>query len=148
MKREREKLPDDREGVTHHFVIMSAHPDGGTYDVDGYITTGQYPDGRLGELFVKVGKSDGSHAMLDQWAISVSYALQYGAPLDGFLGKFVGARFEPSGATKNKEIPRCTSPVDYVARYLLLRYGTPEMLAVAEEEAAERENGYTNGGAA
>lgn len=119
----REKLEDTREGITHHFTIYTKNEDNsGVHEVDGYIQTGLYKNGRLGEVFVKVGKQGDFHALVDQWAIAVSVALQYGAPMEDFLKKFVGARFEPSGATTNKEIPRCTSIVDYTSKWLLHKY--------------------------
>lgn len=69
--------------------------------------------------------------LLDQWAIAASVALQMGADFESFIGKFVGSRFEPSGATKNKDIPRTTSPLDYIARFLLKHHvvsiATPEV---------------------
>lgn len=115
----RERLPDLREGTTHHFEISDR--EGKSYD--GYIQTGHYEDGRLGEVFIRFGKSGDASALLDQWAVSTSYALQYGVPPRELLQKFVGTRFEPEGSTSNKDIPRCTSVLDYVARWLLSRIG-------------------------
>jgi ribonucleoside-diphosphate reductase alpha chain len=124
----RERLPDDREGVTLRFRIISNAIDGsGLYETKGYVQSGVYPDGKLGEIFVKTGKPGGTEALLDQWAVSTSVALQYGAPVDELLRKFVGTQFEPSGAVTGVEgIKRCTSPLDLVARYLLMKYGTKE----------------------
>ena len=115
----KERLPDEREGVTHHFCITDR--DG--RQTDGYIQVGLYEDGRPGELFVKVGKSGGEGAVWDQFAIAFSIALQYGAPLENLCAKFVNTNFEPSGHTSNKDIPRCTSVTDYLAKYLLKRFG-------------------------
>lgn len=125
----REKLPDVRPGVTHHFTIIAAHPDGGVQEIDGYIQTGIYDDGRLGEIFMRVGKTGTAEAavMYEQWAIAASMALQYGVPVDAFFGKFLGTNFEPSGATTNKTIPRVTSVLDYVSRWVLSRYGSDEV---------------------
>lgn len=124
----RERLPDEREGVTHHFCIITK--DGETVkEIDGYLQIGLYPDGRVGELFLKVGKSGDFHAVLDQFAVAYSIALQEGAPFEAFTQKFVGARFEPFGMTKNKEIPFCTSVLDYCARFLLLRFGKRDTVA-------------------
>ena len=117
----RERPETTREGITHHFVITTK-TDGVLHDVDGYIQTGTYPDGRLAELFIKVGKQGDFHAVLDQFAIAASVALQYGAPVNEFFKKFLGTRFEPSGATTNKDIPRCTSVLDYVARFILAKH--------------------------
>ncbi len=112
------------EGVTHKFTIIASNGEGGVKEVDGYISSGVFPDGRLGEVFVKVGKPGDSYAILDQWARSVSITLQKASREEAaqLLSKFLNQRFEPSGATKNPKIPRCSSLVDYVARYLLQRY--------------------------
>ena len=128
-ERMRERLPEEREGQTHRFEIMASRPGADLnapledYTVVGYIQTGEYPGGRLGEVFVKFGKHGDFHAMLDQWAIAVSVALQHGASVDNLFGKFVSVNFPPSGHTNNKDIPTCTSIVDYVAKYCLSRYG-------------------------
>lgn len=117
----KERLPDERGGVAHHFVIISRAENGEAIEIDGYLHANVYPDGRLGEVFLQCGKEGQSQAMLSQWAIALSVGIQYGAPVEDFLRKFVGARFEPSGRTRSSEVPVCTSPVDYVARWLLLK---------------------------
>jgi hypothetical protein len=140
----KERMPVERSGITHRFKITarcdkkkcrgSEQPNlnctqcagEGVYEVGGYVTVGKYEDGRIGEIFVRAGRAGSSEALLDQWAIAASYALQYGAPMVDFFKKFVGARFEPSGATINLEIPRCTSVLDYVSRWVLLRFGDEE----------------------
>jgi hypothetical protein len=120
----RERLPDERAGLTHHFSIITKSKDGnGTQEVDGYIQTGTYKNGKLGEVFLKVSLPGDEFVMLDQWSIAISVALQFGAPVDDLFRKFVGQRFWPDGATTNEEIKRCTSPVDYVARWILSKYG-------------------------
>jgi hypothetical protein len=136
----REKLEKERDGVSHHFTIIARDPnsDDKVYEVDGYIQTGMYPDGRLGEIFVKVGKQGEFNAMLGQWAISTSIALQYGAPAKELFEKFLGSRFEPAGATTNKDIPRCTSVLDYLARYLLLKYFNEGHVEVSSEPVVVR----------
>jgi len=120
----REKLDDLREGITHHFTVYYGPDENTVKEIDGYIQTGCYADGRVGEVFLKVGQAGDQYAMLDQWAIAFSIALQYGAPLEDLCRKFVGSRFAPFGATRNPEIRQCTSLVDYAARWLLLKYGT------------------------
>jgi Zn finger protein HypA/HybF involved in hydrogenase expression len=133
------------EGVTHHFTITAKcdlHDadsplradcercgGSGTYEVKGYIIANPYPDGRLGEIFISVGKTSSSEVWIDQWARAASFALQYGAPVDDFFRKFVAQSFEPSGPTKSKKIPRCSSVLDYVARYCLLTFGSAEARA-------------------
>jgi len=141
----RERLPDFRPGHTHHFIIVakchklkcvagkvegtdvacSTCDGNGVEEIDGYITTGLYPDGRLGEIFVKVGRASDKFIMLDQWAIAFSVALQYGAPMEVLCKKFRGQNFWPDGPTDNDKIKRCSSLVDYCVRWLMLKYGTP-----------------------
>lgn len=123
----RERMPDDRSGPTHHFRITAKDKDKGTREVRGYITANTYPDGRLGEIFVKYGSSGTQNPLLDQWAIAASFALQCGASVDDFFRKFVGTRFEPAGPTCSSDVPRCTSVLDYVARWVLLHYGSEEV---------------------
>lgn len=148
--RERERLPDLRSGITHHFIIVAkCHKlkcvagkvddtdvvcntcnGTGLEEVDGYITTGLYPDGRVGEIFVKVGgHASDRFVMLDQWAIAFSVALQHGATLAELCGKFTAQCFWPDGPTDNDAIKRCTSIVDYVCKWLRLQYGPKEVEA-------------------
>ena len=115
----KERLPDEREGVTHHFCITDR--DG--RQTDGYITIGLYEDGRPGELFLKTGKQGDQSAVWDFAVKMASAALQYGAPLENLCAKMIGAKYEPSGHTTNKDIPRCTSIEDYLGRYLMGRFG-------------------------
>lgn len=127
----RERLPDVREGLTHHFVVTAKKIDGVTgepelVDIDGYIQTGLYPDGRVGEIFLKIGKAGDQFAAFDQWAIDFSLLLQHGVPLEELCKKHEHTQFWPFGATSNREIPRCSSIPDYVARWLLLKYGKEE----------------------
>lgn len=128
----RERLNDVREGITHHFMIIAQkskqeNDDPNTpseiYEVDGYLTTGTYGDGRLGEIFLKMGRHGGEQAVFDAWATAASVALQHGASVDVLFSKWVGISFEPSGATKNAEVPRCSSVLDYCARVLIRKYG-------------------------
>ena len=121
----RKRLPDDRTGVTQKFTIIARAENGnGVYELDGYVQTGEYPDGSLGEVFIKLGKQGSNEAMLDQWGISTSMALQYGAPVNEIFSKHVGTRFEPSGAVRGiKGIERCTSVVDCISRWIIAKYG-------------------------
>lgn len=121
------RLPDDRVGKTQHFTILfrndSTNPPS-IEEVDGYIQSGTYENGELGEVFLKIGKEGDEKAIYDQLAMSWSVALQHGISVNAVLEKHVATRFEPSGAVKGVEgIARCTSPVDLVARWLLGRYG-------------------------
>lgn len=124
----REKLLDTRPGRTLHFEIYDSQG----RSTDGYISTGEYDSGALGEIFITVAKQgDAMGPVLDQFAIAASIALQYGAPVNDLFQKFVGTRFEPAGAvTGVTNIPRCTSPLDLLSRWVLEKYGAK--LAVGE----------------
>lgn len=139
----REKLEEMRAGLTQKFKITALGPEG-PYEVKGYIQTGCYADGRVGEIFIRMGKSGEAAALLDQWAIAFSVGLQYGCPLEVMCEKFLRSRFEPSGRTACKEIPMCSSLVDYVCHWLMIRYGkseTPMLEAAVSDEPATNGNG-------
>ncbi len=106
----RRKLPDERKAFTHKFDI------GGH---EGYLTVGLYEDGTPGELFVTMAKEGSTiSGLMDAFATQTSYALQFGVPLKFMVDKFSHMRFEPSGFTKNKEIPIAKSIVDYIFRWM------------------------------
>jgi ribonucleoside-diphosphate reductase alpha chain len=114
----RRALPAERHALTHHFEI------GGH---DGYITVGLYEDGTPGEIFVKMAKEGSTvSGLMDSFAIAVSYALQYGVPLDFLANKFAHVRFEPQGFTRNPEIPIAKSIIDYMFRWLASRFLSTE----------------------
>src|SRR6202521_4519389 len=93
----RRKLPDERKAVTHKFDIQGH---------EGYLTVGLFDDGTPGELFVTMAKEGSTiSGLMDAFATQTSYALQFGVPLKFMVDKFSHMRFEPSGFTKNKEIP-------------------------------------------
>lgn len=133
----REKLPDERPGLVHHFTIYTM-TENGLKEIKGYIRTGEYVDGgkkRLGEIYITVGKPGSSEAMYDMFAIAASMALQHGVPVRKFFNKFVNTRYEPSGRAKNGQ--NCTSILDYIARWVIGQYGEPEEpIATMEEEGA------------
>jgi ribonucleoside-diphosphate reductase alpha chain len=106
----RETLPDERESITHKFRVG---------DQDGYLTVGLYPDGRPGELFVKINKEGSTvSGLMDAVAKVASIGLQFGVPLKDLAPKMRNTRFDPSGPTGNREIPWATSVVDYVFHWL------------------------------
>src|SRR5262245_17322894 len=106
----RRKLPDERRAVTHKFDIQGH---------EGYLTVGLYEDGTPGELFVTMAKEGSTiSGLMDAFATQTSYALQFGVPLKFMVDKFSHMRFEPSGFTKNKEIPIAKSIVDYIFRWM------------------------------
>src|SRR5258707_2895542 len=107
---QREKLPVERNSVTHKFSV------GGH---EGYITVGMYPDGRPGEIFIKMSKEGSTlSGVMDGLALTLSIGLQYGVPLKVLVNKLVNTRFEPSGITPNANIRFATSVLDYIARSL------------------------------
>ncbi len=114
-KPHRVRLPDERQAVTHKFSI-SGH--------EGYITVGLYPNGKPGEMFIQMAK-EGSvvSGLMDSFATSVSIMLQYGVPLKVLVNKFSHARFEPAGFTSNKDIPIAKSVMDYIFRWMDLKFG-------------------------
>ena len=125
----RYKLPDERASFTHKFSI------GGH---EGYLTVGLYPDGSPGEIFVRMAKEGSVIAgLMDSFATAISLALQHGVPLHVLIEKFKGTRFEPSGFTGNQEIPIATSIMDYLFRWLSLRFPTDG--SVVERHPAARE---------
>ncbi|HEY8550577.1 MAG TPA: vitamin B12-dependent ribonucleotide reductase [Vicinamibacterales bacterium] len=114
----RRKLPDERHSITHKFDI-AGH--------EGYITVGLYDDGSPGEIFLVMAKEGSTiSGFADAFAQAISYALQYGVPLQVLVDKFSHARFEPSGMTKNPEIRFAKSIVDYVFRWLAAKFLSPE----------------------
>jgi ribonucleoside-diphosphate reductase alpha chain len=113
--REREKMPARRKGYTQKAVI-------GGHKV--YLRTGEYADGRLGEIFLDMHKEGaGFRAMMNNFAIAVSVGLQYGVPLEEFVDAFTFTRFEPAGMVQgNEAIKSATSILDYIFRELAISY--------------------------
>src|SRR5438093_6417062 len=110
----RHKLSDERKSITHKFDI------GGH---EGYLTVGLYEDGQPGELFVTMAKEGSTiSGLMDAFATQTSYALQFGVPLKFMVDKFTHMRFEPSGFTKNPEIPIAKSIVDYIFRWMAAHF--------------------------
>ena len=110
----RRKLPDERQAITHKFDI-AGH--------EGYITVGLYEDGPPGEIFLVMAKEGSTiSGFADAFAQAVSYALQYGVPLQVLVDKFSHARFEPSGLTKNPDVRLAKSIVDYIFRWLATKF--------------------------
>jgi ribonucleoside-diphosphate reductase alpha chain len=110
----RHKLADERKSITHKFDI-AGH--------EGYITVGMYEDGTPGEIFVSMSKQGSTiSGLMDSFATAISYALQYGVPLKFLVDKFAHMRFEPSGFTKNPQIPYAKSIVDYLFRWLASKF--------------------------
>jgi ribonucleoside-diphosphate reductase alpha chain len=149
----RHRLPGERASITHKFSI-AGH--------EGYITVGLYKDGTPGEVFIRMAKEGSTvSGLMDSFATAVSLALQHGVPLKLVCDKFSHLRFEPSGFTGNPEIPIAKSIMDYIFRWLELRFVTgkqyplfkdmvlppaqsagavsPEPLAISEGTSAARQ---------
>ncbi|HSC30003.1 MAG TPA: vitamin B12-dependent ribonucleotide reductase, partial [Vicinamibacterales bacterium] len=110
----RRRLPDERMSITHKFDI-SGH--------EGYITVGLYEDGQPGELFLVMAKEGSTiSGFADAFAQAISYALQYGVPLQDLVDKFSHVRFEPSGMTRNPEVRFAKSIVDYIFRWMATKF--------------------------
>jgi len=110
----REKLPRNRVSRTFEFRVA---------DCKGFVTVGEYADGRPGEVFLKVSKQGSTLAgLMDAFSISVSYGLQYGVPLRHFVEAFTNTRFEPAGITDDPELRIASSILDYIFRRLAVDY--------------------------
>ncbi len=110
----RQKLPRVRASKTFSFRVADCH---------GYVTVGEFEDGRPGELFLRVAKQGSTLAgIMDAFAISVSHGLQYGVPIEAFCEMFTNMRFEPAGMTDDPDIRFATSLVDYIFRRLAVEY--------------------------
>lgn len=111
---QRRRLPDERRAITHHFSV------GGQ---EGYVTVGLYEDGQPGEVFIKMAKEGSTvSGLMDSFATAVSLALQYGVPLQVLCNKFSHTRFEPSGWSGNARIGFAKSIMDYLFRWISLRF--------------------------
>jgi ribonucleoside-diphosphate reductase alpha chain len=114
----RRKLPDERQAITHKFDI-AGH--------EGYITVGLYEDGTPGEIFLVMAKEGSTiSGFADAFAQAISYALQYGVPLQVLVDKFSHVRFEPSGMTKNADVRFAKSIVDYIFRWMATKFLSTE----------------------
>ena len=113
----RERLPRRRKSSTFAFRVA---------DCEGYVTVGEYEDGRPGETFIRVSKQGSTLAgIMDAFSISISLGLQHGVPLATYVRKYVNMKFEPSGMTDDADLRIATSLVDYIFRRLALDYLSP-----------------------
>jgi ribonucleoside-diphosphate reductase alpha chain len=110
----RRRLPDERRAITHHFSIAGQ---------EGYLTVGVYDDGSPGEIFVRMAKEGSTiSGLMDSIATLVSLALQHGVPLEVLCAKFSHTRFEPSGWSGSPKIGYATSLMDYLFRWMELKF--------------------------
>jgi ribonucleoside-diphosphate reductase alpha chain len=120
----RHRLPEERASITHKFNV------GGH---EGYLTVGLYPDGEPGELFIKMAKEGSTvSGLMDSFALAVSIAIQHGVPLKLLCEKFAHTRFEPSGWTNNPDIGFAKSIMDYIFRWLQVRFLTGQQQLLFE----------------
>jgi ribonucleoside-diphosphate reductase alpha chain len=127
----RRKLPTERLSLTHKFTI-AGH--------EGYLHVGMYEDGAPGEIFIKMSKEGTMlSGVMDTLALSLSMNLQYGVPLQVLCEKLVNTRFEPSGFTLNPEIPMAKSVMDYLGRWLGLKFLSKEQaMQIHNKELVEK----------
>ncbi|MEU6127908.1 vitamin B12-dependent ribonucleotide reductase [Saccharopolyspora sp. NPDC047091] len=142
----RKRLPKKRPSQTVSFTVGGA---------EGYLHAGSYPDGGLGEIFVKLGKQGSTLAgVMDAFSMSISVGLQYGIPLEFYVSKFQNLRFEPAGMTDDPDVRMAGSVLDYLFRRLALDYLPYEKRAqlgifTSDErtaQTAEYDSGSTGGG--
>jgi len=120
----RHKLQEERRSLTHKFKVG---------DHEGYITVGLYPDGQPGELFITMAKEGSTvSGLMDSFALAVSIALQHGVELKLFCEKFAHTRFEPSGWSGNPDIGYAKSIMDYIFRWLQMRFLTGQQQLLFE----------------
>jgi ribonucleoside-diphosphate reductase alpha chain len=139
----RRRLPDTRNAITHKFDV-AGH--------EGYITAGLYVDGQPGEVFITMAKEGSTiGGLMDAIATLVSVSLQYGVPVESLVRKFEHVRFEPSGMTRNPEIPMAKSLVDYIFRWLAMEFvpnyraaNAPQRSPKPEEDTAEENAAETS----
>ena len=135
----RHSLPDERAGITHHFSI-AGH--------EGYLTVGLYPNGQPGEIFIRMAKEGSTIAgLMECFGTVVSVSLQHGVPLKVLCDKLSHTRFEPSGWTGNEELGYAKSIMDYLFRWMELRFLSGKQLplftqqmAVLERQGSEEAN--------
>ncbi|MBW3536749.1 MAG: vitamin B12-dependent ribonucleotide reductase [Actinobacteria bacterium] len=110
----RERMPKRRRSATFKFRVA---------DCEGYVTVGEYDDGRPGEIFVRVAKQGSTLAgIMDAFAVSVSLGLQYGVPLATYVNQYCNTRFEPAGMTDDPDLRIASSLIDYIFRRLAVDY--------------------------
>ena len=128
----RHRLPDERAAIIHHFSI-AGH--------EGYLTVGLYPNGKPGEIFIRMAKAESTIAgLMESFGTVVSVALQHGVPLQVLVSKLSHTRFEPSGWTGNEQLGYAKSIMDYLFRWLELRFlsGTQLSLFVTTEATSAK----------
>ncbi|MFN2588707.1 MAG: vitamin B12-dependent ribonucleotide reductase [Actinomycetota bacterium] len=128
----RRRLPQARRSITFKFRVA---------DTEGYLTAGEFPEGGVGEIFLRVAKQGSTLAgIMDAFAISISMGLQYGVPLSAYVKQFANTRFEPSGMTDDPEFRIATSILDWVFKRLAVEYlSVDERHALGIRTSGERQ---------
>jgi ribonucleoside-diphosphate reductase alpha chain len=122
----RRRMPSTRQSLTHKFEVVGH---------EGYLTVGMYEDGRPGELFITMAKEGSTvGGTMDAFGTAISLCLQYGVPVPELCQKFAHSRFEPSGFTKNPDIPIAKSLVDYIFRWLHVTFPNGTLDGLDEED--------------
>lgn len=135
----RERLPRKRRGGTTSFRVG---------DAEGYMTVGEYEDGRPGEVFLKMSKQGSTMAgVMDAFSVAISLGLQHGVSLETYVAKFVNQRFEPAGMTDDADVRIAQSIIDYVFRRLALDYLDPDVRAMYGILSTEERQASVDGGA-
>lgn len=133
----RRRMADERHSLTHKFEV-AGH--------EGYITVGLYEDGQPGEIFITMNKEGSTlSGITNSLSLLMSISLQYGVPIETIVRKFSHVRFEPSGPTNNPEIPVAKSIIDYIARWLGLKF-LPREKAMLYHTSELVERSYAEGG--
>ncbi len=131
----RRRLPDERRSITHKFSV------GGQ---EGYLTVGLFDDGSPGEVFVNISKEGSTiRGLMDSVALLTSMALQYGVQIETLAPKFRNVRFEPYGFTTNPDIPHASSLVDYIFRWLEMKFSPEEQRTGGKGRGRRRGSGAT-----
>ena len=134
----RHRMPDERSAITHHFSI-AGH--------EGYLTVGLYPNGQPGEIFIRMAKEGSTIAgLMECFGTVVSVSLQHGVPLKVLCDKLSHTRFEPLGWTGNEELGYAKSIMDYLFRWIELRFlsGKQVPLFVATSAAGKNTGSESN----
>jgi ribonucleoside-diphosphate reductase alpha chain len=134
----RRRLPKRRNSKTISFSVAGA---------EGYMTAGEYEDGTVGEVFIKMSKQGSTLAgVMDAFSISISIGLQYGVPLEAFVSKYINMRFDPAGLTDDADVRMAQSIMDYIFRRLALDYLSFEDRAALGIYSADERQRYLETG--
>jgi len=133
-KAKRQRLPETRDSVTHKFSVAGS---------EGYFTVGKFPDGLPGELFITIAKEGSTvGGLMDAFGTAISMCLQYGVPLKTLITKFSQSRFDPAGMTSSKDVPMCSSIIDYIFRWMKIHFIDKSIIdkhIVNKDEKSEQE---------